>query len=150
LLLDPATGELLDSWDGLNADIRSTVVYDAGTDAYYFTSKGGTFYSVQVTGDRKLTNKWSVNLANGVGGVPMSTSTPVVYGGRAYGRGFVKLHGRCKKSRHIGSPYGTTYTRGFVFSMIPRLGRKAQGVKHLKMRTFSKAVIAQTPRKCYT
>ena len=84
LLLDPATGELLDSWDGLNADIRSTVVYDAGTDAYYFTSKGGTFYSVQVTGDRKLTNKWSVNLANGVGGVPMSTSTPVVYGGRAY------------------------------------------------------------------
>ena len=84
LLLDPATGELMDSWDGLNADIRSTVVYDAGTDAYYFTSKGGTFYSVQVTGDRKLTNKWSVNLANGVGGVPMSTSTPVVYGGRAY------------------------------------------------------------------
>ena len=84
LLLDPATGELLDSWDNLNADIRSTVVYDAGTDAYYFTSKGGTFYSVQVTGDRKLTSKWSVNLANGVGGVPMSTSTPVVYNGRAY------------------------------------------------------------------
>ena len=76
--------ELMDSWDGLNADSRSTVVYDAGTDAYYFTSKGGTFYSVQVTGDRKLTNKWSVNLANGVGGVPMSTSTPVVYNGRAY------------------------------------------------------------------
>ena len=84
LLLDPATGELLDSWDGLNADIRSTVVYDAGTDAYYFTSKGGTFYSVQVTGDRKLTNKWSVNLENGVGGVAMSTSTPVVHNGRAY------------------------------------------------------------------
>ena len=84
LLLDPATGELLDSWDNLNADIRSTVVYDDETDAYYFTSKGGTFYSVQVSGDRKLMNKWSVNLANGVGGVPMSTSTPVVYGGRAY------------------------------------------------------------------
>ena len=84
LLLDPATGELLDSWDNLNADVRSTVVYDAETDAYYFTSKGGTFYSVQVSGDRKLMNKWSVNLANGVGGVPMSTSTPVVYGGRAY------------------------------------------------------------------
>ena len=84
LLLDPATGELLDSWNNLNADIRSTVVYDDETDAYYFTSKGGTFYSVQVSGDRKLMNKWSVNLANGVGGVPMSTSTPVVYGGRAY------------------------------------------------------------------
>lgn len=76
LLLDPATGELLDSWDNLNADIRSTVVYDDETDAYYFTSKGGTFYSVQVSGDRKLRSKWSVNLANGVGGVPMSTSTP--------------------------------------------------------------------------
>ena len=84
LLLDPATGEKLDSWDGLNADIRSTVVYDGGTDAYYFTSKGGSFYSVQVTADRKLTNKWSINLQNGVGGVPMSTSTPVAYNGRAY------------------------------------------------------------------
>lgn len=84
LLLDPASGELLDSWNNLNADIRSTVVYDDETDAYYFTSKGGTFYSVQVSGDRKLRSKWSVNLANGVGGVPMSTSTPVVYGGRAY------------------------------------------------------------------
>ena len=60
------------------------MVYDDETDAYYFTSKGGTFYSVQVSGDRKLRSKWSVNLANGVGGVPMSTSPPVVYGGRAY------------------------------------------------------------------
>ena len=84
LLLDPATGAVLDSWDGLNADIRSTVVYDDATNAYYFTSKGGSFYSVQVSADRKLTNKWSVRLENGTGGVPMSTSTPVVYNGRAY------------------------------------------------------------------
>lgn len=80
----PRRGELLDSWDGLNADIRSTVVYDAGRTPTISPPRAGTFYSVQVTGDRKLTNKWSVNLANGVGGVPMSTSTPVVYGGRAY------------------------------------------------------------------
>ena len=39
---------------------------------------------MQVSGDRTLTNKWGLNLANGVGGVPMSTSTPVVYNGRAY------------------------------------------------------------------
>ena len=84
LLLDPRTGALLDSWDGLNADIRSTVVYDDASNAYYFTSKGGTFYSVQVSAERKLTNKWSVRLENGTGGVPMSTSTPVVYNGRAY------------------------------------------------------------------
>lgn len=84
LLLDPKTGTLLDSWDGLNADIRSTVVYDSATNACYFTSKGGTFYSVQVSSDRKLTNKWSIRLENGTGGVPMSTCSPVVYNGRAY------------------------------------------------------------------
>ncbi|MBQ7346081.1 MAG: PQQ-binding-like beta-propeller repeat protein [Oscillospiraceae bacterium] len=84
LLLDPLTGALLDSWDGLNGDIRSTVVYDATTDAYYFTSKGGTFYSVQVSEDRLLTGHWSVDLVNGTDGVPMSTCSPVVYNGRAY------------------------------------------------------------------
>lgn len=84
LLLDPETGALLDSWDGLNADIRSTIVYDGSTNAFYFTSKGGSFYSVQVSSDLKLTNKWSVSLSNGTGGVPMSTSSPVVYNGRAY------------------------------------------------------------------
>lgn len=82
LLLDPKTGEVLDRWDGLNGDVRSTVVHSG--DAYYFTSKGGTFYSVQVTADRKLTGKWSLNLRNGTGGIPMSTCSPVVYNGRAY------------------------------------------------------------------
>ena len=53
LLLDSRSGKLLDSWDNLNSDIRSTVVYDAETDACYFTAKGGTFYSVQVA-DGKL------------------------------------------------------------------------------------------------
>ena len=84
LLLDAQTGRLLDSWNGLNGDIRSTVAYDAATDAFYFTSKGGTFYSVQVAGGNTLTNMWSVSLQNGVGGIPMSTSSPVIYNGRAY------------------------------------------------------------------
>ena len=82
LLLDAKTGKLLDSWDGLNGDIRSSIVHDNGS--YYFTSKGGSFYCVQVSSDKKLTNGWYVNLQNGVGGIPMSTSTPVVYNGRAY------------------------------------------------------------------
>ena len=82
LLLDAKTGKLLDSWDGLNGDIRSSIVHDNGS--YYFTSKGGSFYCVQVSSDRKLINEWSVKLENGVGGIPMSTSTPVVYNGRAY------------------------------------------------------------------
>ena len=84
LLLDAKTGKLLDRRDNLNGDIRSTVVYDTATDAFYFTSKGGTFYSVQVSDGQKLTNLWSVALVNDTGGIPMSTCSPVVYNGRAY------------------------------------------------------------------
>jgi len=84
LLLDAKTGRLLDRQDNLNGDIRSTIVYDATTDAYYFTSKGGSFYSVQVSGGSSIVNMWSVSLQNGVGGIPMSTCSPVVYNGRAY------------------------------------------------------------------
>lgn len=87
LLFDPATGRLMDSWDELNGDIRSSVVYDSATDAYYFTAKGGTFYSVQVAKDESgwyMTNKWSVALENGTNGIPMSTCSPSVYNGRAY------------------------------------------------------------------
>lgn len=87
LLFDPITGKLLDSLDSMNGDIRSTVVYDNVTDAYYFTSKGGSFYSVQVVKTEEgwgFTNLWSVALTNGVGGTPMSTCSPTVYNGRAY------------------------------------------------------------------
>lgn len=83
LLLNAKTGELLDSWNNLNGDIRSTVVYDSATNAYYFTSKGGSFYGFQVSGHQMI-NKWSVGLQNGVGGTPMSTCSPVVHNGRAY------------------------------------------------------------------
>ncbi len=87
LLLHPLTGRLLDRADGLNSDIRSTISYDSVTDAYYFTSKGGSFYSVQVRqqeGAWKLTALRSLALHNGSDSTPMSTSTPVVYHGRAY------------------------------------------------------------------
>ncbi|MBR3786421.1 MAG: PQQ-binding-like beta-propeller repeat protein [Firmicutes bacterium] len=87
LLFDPVTGKMLDSWKNLNGDIRSSVVYDAATNAYYFTSKGGTFYSMQVVqkgSGWKFANTWSVNLESGADGVPMSTCSPSVYNGRAY------------------------------------------------------------------
>ncbi|MBE6967587.1 MAG: hypothetical protein E7444_04005 [Ruminococcaceae bacterium] len=83
LLLEAKTGRVLDSWDNMNGDIRSTVVYDSVTNAYYFTSKGGSFYGFQVAG-QKLTNKWTVGLENSIGGIPMSTCSPVVHNGRAY------------------------------------------------------------------
>ena len=84
LLLEAKTGRVLDRCDNLNGDIRSTIVYDSATDAYYFTSKGGSFYSFQVSRGTTLINMWSVPLQNGTGCTPMSTCSPVVYNGRAY------------------------------------------------------------------
>ena len=77
LMLDRRTGRLLDSREGLNGDIRSTIVYDAGTDAYYFTSKGGSFYGFRLQ-DGGIGELWSVALGGG------STSSATVYNGRAY------------------------------------------------------------------
>ena len=47
LMLDPRTGALLDSREGLPGDIRSAVSYDSSTDAYYFATKGGYFCRVK-------------------------------------------------------------------------------------------------------
>ena len=81
LLLDPKSGELLAFMDGFTGDIRCSVCYDQKTNAFYFTSKGGYLYSVQVQKNGtswKITNNGQVQLGG------MSTSTPVVYNGRAY------------------------------------------------------------------
>lgn len=83
LMLDPLTGAVLDRRDGLNGDIRCSVCYDSATDAYYFTSKGGSFYRLKAE-NRKITGLDTLKLQNGTTGTPMSTSTPVVYNGRAY------------------------------------------------------------------
>ncbi len=89
-LFDPLTGEILDSRSGFDSDIRSTICYDEVTNAYYFTSKGGTFYRVKVEkkdGICTITDCDGLKLNNGSDDPalpPMSTSTPVVYKGRAY------------------------------------------------------------------
>ena len=86
LSLDPDTGRLIDCLSNLDADIRCTICYDRATDRYYFTSKGGYFYSVAVTEDgyfrRESVKKLDLRGGRNVEG--MSTSTPVVYNGRAY------------------------------------------------------------------
>ena len=70
------TGEIVDSKESYTGDIRSNIAYADGR--VYFTSKGGYFYS-EVLGDNgKLSGSKSINLGG------MSTSTPVVYNGRAY------------------------------------------------------------------
>ena len=73
-----ATGQEIISELELNGsgDIRSTMVYDGGF--VYFTTKGGFFYKVKVSEDGMLTQPEAVNL-----GSP-STSTPVLYNGKAY------------------------------------------------------------------
>lgn len=89
-LLDPLTGKVLDSRSGFDGDIRSTICYDSVTQAYYFTSKGGTVYRVKVeakNGSYAITAYDGLKLDNGANDPalpPMSTSTPVVYNGRAY------------------------------------------------------------------
>ena len=91
LMLDPRTGALLDSREGLPGDIRSAASYDAGTDAYYFATKGGYFCQARVgkdaSGSWKITQLRELALSNGSGSrknPAMSTCTPVVYNGRAY------------------------------------------------------------------
>lgn len=90
LLLDPKTGALLDKWSGLQGDVRSSICYDDATDSFCFTSKGGCFYQVKATQTADgfaLTDKKTLALDNGGNdpqNPPMSTSTPVVYNGRAY------------------------------------------------------------------
>lgn len=78
LSLDPKSGKLLDKIEGLNADIRSNVSYDEQTDRCYFTSKGGSFYSVKVSTNGKISDLKEIDLGG------MSTSTPAIYNGRAY------------------------------------------------------------------
>ena len=80
LSLNPVSGALLDSIEGLNGDIRSTVSYDAATDSYYFTSGGGSFYSVQVQANGRFVKDSLKEIR--LGG--RSVSTPVIYNGRAY------------------------------------------------------------------
>ena len=81
LVFNKTSGEVVDSKTGYVGDIRSNVAYDADTDRVYFTSKGGHFYSEQIdwsTGKIKPNASKDINLGG------MSTSTPVVYNGRAY------------------------------------------------------------------
>lgn len=86
LSIDPVSGRIIDCLDHLGADIRSTICYDAATQRYYFTSKGGKFFSVAVSEDGYFdrSSLKTLDLRGGQAIEGMSTSTPVVYNGRAY------------------------------------------------------------------
>lgn len=78
ITFNKSTGEILDSIDDIHGDVRSSIVFDSETDRYYFTTKGGEFYSVKIDSDGTLSDLKSVYLG------AASTSTPVIAGGRAY------------------------------------------------------------------
>ncbi len=87
LSLEPLTGKVIDKISGLNGDIRSTVCHDEVTGRYYVTSKAGSFYGFGVEADGTFTKEKDSSTGYDIkeirlGG--MSTSTPVVYNGRAY------------------------------------------------------------------
>lgn len=92
LCLNPQTGEVLDTIDEIRGDLRSNVSYDSETGRYFFTSKGGYFYSVKMTekdgnlrfDDNSFLQIYLDNYGNDTSNPPMSTCTPVVYNGRAY------------------------------------------------------------------
>lgn len=104
LSLDPKTGLLLDSLQMPQpGDIRCSIVYDQQTDAFYFTSKGGYFYGVQVldSGAIQGDSLRVLPLDNGSGSAstpPMSTSSPTVYQGRAY----IGVSGKSQFSAYSG------------------------------------------------
>ncbi|MBQ2899284.1 MAG: hypothetical protein IJE28_06030, partial [Oscillospiraceae bacterium] len=84
LSINKHTGKVVDDVTMPNVgDIRSSINQTDGK--LYFTSKGGYFYEAEYnpkTGD--IGNLRFIKLQNGSNGVPMSTSTPTVYNGRAY------------------------------------------------------------------
>ena len=90
LCLDAVTGKVMDSLTlPYPGDVRCAVVYDSNTDAYYFTSKGGYFYRIRLQdgGSFLPGSLEALALSNGTGSATtpaMSTSTPVIYHGRAY------------------------------------------------------------------
>lgn len=85
LSFDSRTGRLLDSLTGLNGDVRCTIVHDPATGRCYFDTTGGTFYGVRVDESGHFVEGSLQTLDLGAGEALIgSTSTPVVYNGRAY------------------------------------------------------------------
>ena len=99
LLMDPKTGRVLDRTDEPRGDVRSSICYDSESNAYYATSKGGDFIRITLPADKQHIKMVDIlALENGVGGTAMSTSTPVVYNGRAY----VGVSGRAQFDAYSG------------------------------------------------
>ena len=80
----PQTGGVLDSVRlPHTGDVRSSITFADGT--AYFTTRSGYFDALDVTPQGTFGTLRTLRLQNGdADSVPMSTSTPTVYGGRAF------------------------------------------------------------------
>lgn len=81
---DAKNGRVIDKIENLNGDICSSIAYDNETNRFYFTSKGGSFYSFNTNEIGEITDLKEMQLYNCVSEKAMSTSTPVVHNHRAY------------------------------------------------------------------
>ena len=70
------TGLPIDTIQGLQGDIRTSIVYDNGY--IYFATKGGVLYRVKMNTDGTFGQSVAYNLGG------MATASPVVYNGRIY------------------------------------------------------------------
>jgi hypothetical protein len=68
--------------DVVNGDVRSGVVYDDKTQAYYFTTRPGTLYKRTLNTDGTFANSTEPESFMTLGGV--TTGTPTVYKGKIY------------------------------------------------------------------
>ncbi|MBR3147121.1 MAG: PQQ-binding-like beta-propeller repeat protein [Eubacterium sp.] len=79
-VVNKESGEIVDKYEQIKGDQRSSITFDEVTGKVFFTTKGGCLYSAKITDEGKisdLTEKIYVDNAQ-------STSTPVVYNGRVY------------------------------------------------------------------
>lgn len=98
-----------------SGDIRSTIVYDEKTGCVCFTSKAGRFYKVKLNGDGTFSR--DENFPVDLGGA--STSTPVIYNGKAYvgvnGTGTLAGKGMVKRIDLAALKVdGTAVTPGYI------------------------------------
>jgi hypothetical protein len=78
------TGEILSELD-VTGDQRSSIAYDKANGKIYFTTKCGYLYSASVNAETgALSNLKGVKQVDDNNADVMSTSTPVVYGGKVY------------------------------------------------------------------
>ncbi len=78
--INPKSGEIIDTLQGVKGDIRSTISFGESSDRIYFSTRGGVLYQLKVNEDGTFDDSKQKSID--LGG--MATGTPLVFNGRAY------------------------------------------------------------------